>query len=268
MLRRIYRLAQDLALIVAILIFVDVGSWLIASGVCDNADSTIGSPSLHQNQRTFSGGIVVNGIASIGRLRPDDWTAIATAVIAIFTWRLWWSTKVLAEIADRQGDDDRISQRANITVEPGGTNPYSQSRRFHDERISSDVLIINAGRFPAQRIRWSIKVGYSDNPDYRTPRVTDSDLINGPGIALAAGRQARKGVEKPTVREEFDRWRIGAKPDRAWLFVWGRIRYYDGFSDARCTDFCHRYNLHGATGYTIPAENGRYHEYGNHIDES
>ena len=56
--------------------------------------------------------------------------------------------------------------------------------------------------------------------------------------------------------------------DKAWLYVWGKVTYHDGFNRGRFIAFCHRYNLYGATEYGIPARNGRYHEHGNRTDES
>jgi hypothetical protein len=43
-------------------------------------------------------------------------TAVATIVIAIFTWTLWWSTKRLAEFARDQADDTKQSLRIADTA--------------------------------------------------------------------------------------------------------------------------------------------------------
>jgi hypothetical protein len=69
-------------------------------------------------------------------------------------------------------------------------------------------------------------------------------------------------------RPAFDLRVRNAQPDRAWIYIWGRVSYHDGFRPDRWVEFCHRYNLHGASGYEIKAENGRYHEKGNRTDES
>jgi hypothetical protein len=49
-----------------------------------------------------------------------------------------------------------------------------------------------------------------------------------------------------------------------YLYVWGVVRYHDGFTPGRETKFCHRYNWQIRSAENkISAKYGRYHEYGN-----
>jgi hypothetical protein len=60
-------------------------------------------------------------------------------------------------------------------------------------------------------------------------------------------------------------------PKSGWLYVWGMVRYDDGFTNGRVTKFCHRYPCaklmpHPEGGSKIDREHARYHEHGNDAD--
>lgn len=46
-------------------------------------------------------------------------------------------------------------------------------------------------------------------------------------------------------------------------YVWGRVRYRDGFGKLQTTDFCHRYNCEALRDHIIAEEDFRIHEHGN-----
>ena len=65
------------------------------------------------------------------------------------------------------------------------------------------------------------------------------------------------------------------KGNAMYFYVWGIVRYNDGFKDNRFTRFCHRYN--GNAYYVFPdgkhvgesgllAEEAKYHQSGNNAD--
>jgi hypothetical protein len=57
------------------------------------------------------------------------------------------------------------------------------------------------------------------------------------------------------------------RPGENWLYIWGEVRYDDGFGVNRFTKFCHRYHLRAsASGDRIKAKHARYHIYGNDAD--
>jgi hypothetical protein len=66
---------------------------------------------------------------------------------------------------------------------------------------------------------------------------------------------------------------LGSLPRRAInnsiLYVWGIVRYDDGFTKGRFTRYCHRYNFSGLTKgtYSFSPERYRYHHHGNEIDD-
>jgi len=181
-------------------------------------------------------------------------STIAAAVIAGFTI-------VLAGVGRRQISDTRILQRAYLSVTPAGIRPFGSD---DDDRIACDILICNAGNLPARNVSWFIDKKYSEDAqeaDFPIP----NDVQSG-DIVIAPRGEVRKG-SKPTDKKIFVEKRDFGQPDRAWLYIWGRVTYHDGFKGGRYIDFCHRYNLRGARGFEIPAANGRHHERGNKTDE-
>ena len=186
--------------------------------------------------------------------------------IAGFTGLLVVATLLLAVVAGIQISDARVIQRAFISVEPGGTRVFEEFDEFDDNRVACDIIINNTGSLAAHDLKWAIERKFSansDEGDFDTAKLT---LLG--NIVVGAKVRARKGTVKPATKEEFNKTRSGAARDKAWLYVWGRISYHDGFKSGRYIDFCHRYNLRGVTGYNIPAKNGRYHEHGNRTDDA
>lgn len=193
-------------------------------------------------------------------------TAIATGFIAWFTFALRRSTDNLAEattaIADRQSKELKIIQRAYLSVSPDGIRPY----RSGDAYLACSVVIENSGGLPAKNVRWFINREFDKDPARSDFPVPDTDAeFHGRNLIPAKGKMIKGGPAIP--RAEYLIFRDGGRFQDRWLYVWGRIFYSDGFSDVRHIDFCHRYNLLGEKDLTIPAENGRMHEYGNHTDE-
>lgn len=183
------------------------------------------------------------------------------AVVGFATVILAAATGLLATLSRKPLTDSRALQRAFIAIEPGGIRPFEGD----DKRIACDVIIINAGNMPARNVRWTIYKGYSRSGARKKFPIRASTMVEH-GIVLAPKARARKG-SRATNRQRFATIRNDAQSDRAWMYIWGRIIYHDGFRDGRVIEFCHRYNLHGASGFTIPKKNGRHHEYGNKADE-
>jgi hypothetical protein len=200
------------------------------------------------------------GIGSNERIAEyTEWAAWGTFLLAISTLGLWivtWRGGL------RQSRETRIIERAYISVEPGGIKPFEG--RGGDDCVACDIIINNAGNLPARKLSWVIERAFSDDAYRRDFPLLMPEAGN---IVLAPKVAAIKGANSVQT-SEFDDAAEGAQPDRAWLYVWGRVSYHDGFCGGRWTEFCHRYNLRGATDYAVPKENGRYHEYGNRTDET
>jgi hypothetical protein len=198
----------------------------------------------------------------------DVFVAAFTAVLAVFTARLWVSTEKLwtatKDTAERQERDTRTLQRAYLSVEPGGIHPFPDGTH----RMSCDLIIKNAGSLPART-----SIIFTDREDshkrYFVPPRYEEETVE---IVIAPHGEARLGARHVPF-DIFEKWWATSQPrPDHWLYVWGRIRYHDGFAKGRWLDFCHRYHLGGAARgglkYEIPAMNGRHHERGNRTDES
>ena len=83
---------------------------------------------------------------------------------------------------------------------------------------------------------------------------------------IAAGIEMRKGATAIESQSFYAARNRGS----GWLYVWGEVRYDDGFANDRFTKFCFRYNMAGASTDLakegISKENARYHAYGNDAD--
>lgn len=177
-------------------------------------------------------------------------TAIATVYIAKFTI-------VLAGVGQQQIKDTRILQRARISAEMLGINPYLGE----GDNVVGHVSFRNVGNLPASNVSWFIRKCIDQSDERREFLIEDAffgDNIIAPGTPMTQGSVS---FERPRV-------------DAGFIYIWGEIRYPDGFNTNRFTRFCHRYNcrtfqkLPERERYGILAGYGRYHEYGNSTDES
>lgn len=250
-------------------------SWVTASwpGPCLVQEESVQKTSDHIDQKdcaTFLAGMVLVAGRSVDWIKRDEndkaIVAAFTIVLALSTIGLWTATLRLwgaaRDTAEQQSKDTEIIQRAYISVEPGGMKPFEGSGT--DDRVACNIVINNAGNLPARKLSWVINRAFSADAYRKDFQITGVEVGN---IVLAPKVVAVKGANSVQTAE-FDDAAEGAKPDQAWLYVWGRISYHDGFRDGRWTEFCHRYNLLGAIDYIVPKDNGRYHEYGNQTDET
>lgn len=184
-----------------------------------------------------------------------------TAVLAAGTIGLMVATVGLVAFAKQQAKDTKILQRAYLSVDPLGVEPY----RSLDGRLSCDVAFRNSGNLPASNVRWFIDTTYHiDN--LLTDLPIDETKLCGSNVIPARG-EIRKG-SLPLNSAELDakRAEYRAQDKVGWVYIWGRVTYSDGFQDDRLIDFCHRYSLAG-TSWTIDGRHGRQHEFGNRTDE-
>jgi hypothetical protein len=179
-------------------------------------------------------------------------TAAATAILAKFTI-------TIAKVGNRQVADTRILQRAYIAVEPEGIEPL-----FDRTRVLGHVGIKNAGNLPARHLTWFISLKMSNDYDERDFPIQkpQGNIVLPPGAISLRGSQSNVSIDN------LNRGVDAAPADRAkekpfYLYVWGAVRYHDGFTPNRETKFCHRYNWQIRSGFEIPARYGRYHEHGN-----
>jgi hypothetical protein len=189
--------------------------------------------------------------------------------LALSTIGLWYVTY---RVGKRQEADTRILQRAYISVEPDGLHPSTRG----PPACVPTIEIGNVGNLPARNVRWTIH----STLDFDDRRPRDKLAITWPlegEITLSPKIRMKQGALEPRViRHDTE----SLRPQFGlYVYVWGVVRYDDGFGDDQATYFCHRYNCvnlrnvnadlsaPGAFRYDaqsmIAREYGRYHRYGN-----
>ncbi len=180
-------------------------------------------------------------------------SAIATVLIAVYTWRLYVATRELSLLSEGQQNTTKLIQRARIWVEIGNVRALKDERGFVPR-----VIIRNTGHMPASNVAWVFgEPEFTTDNDWQPP----SDPINLKGaITLAPGAEMTHGGAPLHMPND----------PPTYLYVWGLVSYNDGFADGRLTQFCHRYNmklmwLHlEATGSRVfPKKACRYNRYYN-----
>jgi hypothetical protein len=220
--------------------------------------------SASQTCATLHEGIARLTIFSWSFLTHDNVLAFGTLMIALFTLTLWRSTNKLWEAATKtakaQSDDTRILQRAYVSVVPLGITPYNL-RDFY----GCHVGFHNSGNLPATHVRWFMRRKVSTDPERDffpiNKRRFEGDLIIAQRITAPKGAF---GISKRFI----ERFNKGNNGRNRFVYVWGEVRYIDGFGRERWTRFCHRYNLAAFNPISGIYDNAaRYHEHGNHTDE-
>jgi hypothetical protein len=178
--------------------------------------------------------LIALGVSGIGLL-----VSIASAVIA---YRAKEQTRRHTEIL----------QRAYLSAEPGGLSRPIGSPEHGPHVVLAHVRLANVGHLPARRVSWSAQIKWELDST-----IIDFPISNLRGlIALSPGTTTILGTDELTLES-----------DKGFIYVWGQVRFDDGFGQQRFTNFCHRYNRRVLRklerGYGIPEEDGRFHEFGN-----
>jgi hypothetical protein len=192
-------------------------------------------------------------------------TAVATIVIAIFTWTLWWSTKRLAEFARDQADDtkqslriaDTAAQAAFISAEATEVLSNTAKHLLENERAALDIAknAAAAAISQAETARAAIRPWVFAHPWPGTAEKAGEEILfqmylrchgNGPATVTSIGVQwsatpPADDTPLDTVVEAATN--IGLAPDNTWHhpemrtdfyrmpmdrpFVFGYVRYRD-----------------------------------------
>jgi hypothetical protein len=171
----------------------------------------------------------------------DYLLTLFTFAITVFTWLQYRANKIL--------------QRAYLAVEPLGVETIPQ------EGVLGYVGISNVGNLPARKVRWCLYIECDNDKERKHFPVFDVDVdgnnVVPPGTVMRRGSKAIPSHELLLFHPETEKF----------CFIWGTIRYTDGFGKERFTDFCHRYNCEAITAAKeIPESTARYHEHGNNAD--
>lgn len=222
--------------------------------------------------------IAITNIAEF--LDVHNWlvTALFAGLVTLFTWRLWQATDELRistdklwdaarATADIQERDTKILQRAYVSVEPLGLDLL-----IDGAHLLGLVSIKNSGNLPARNLSWSIRMlGTVDGEQESFPlKETQGNIVIAPHSETIRGADTRL-----VVSELLDAAGAGSQGGRMaetpiFIYVFGIIKYHDGFTEERTTRFCHRYNWkvrpQEAGKYGMSKELARQHSRGNESD--
>lgn len=187
------------------------------------------------------------------------WLTIFTGVLAASTIGLWIVTW---RVGRRQAKDTRILQRAYLSVEPFGVNPWlpdeanapqdASGQPIVDHKVVGHVRIRNVGKLPAGDVRWVVQMAHCDDKGEREEfQITETEYGGG---TLAPGGIIRWGAKEQGIEQ------------RGFYYVWGRVLYADGFGHPRETKFCHRYTCRRVRHGRIKRKYARHHHHGNDAD--
>jgi hypothetical protein len=184
---------------------------------------------------------------------------VFTELLVFVTFCLVVGTVVFAWFQFR---DTRILQRAYLSVEPLGINPFVSGDGKFQDLVVGHISIVNVGRLPAR-----VSISYREPRIFATKRaLSDAELPFETGAPLAV---LPPGGKMPVGTSSISDDSFGTDE---FIYVWGRVDYFDGFGKPRFVRFCHRYPCRpyemspdGSKG--IAAKHARYHEHGNDTDE-
>ena len=195
-----------------------------------------------------------------GNLTDGDLTAFATGVMAFFTI-------ILTVIAARQWRDSRILHRAYVGVKPDGVHLWSTGHL-----ILGHVVVHNAGNLPANHVRWTLYIDADHSRERTSFPINEAD-IQGDHFIMPKGEMGlgSPGRELQSTNDMRDKKASDGSYVGCHVYVWGIVRYDDGFKSGRTTRFCHRYDYQLSRGRALTkgvvfANEGRDHRYGNSAD--
>lgn len=187
-------------------------------------------------------------------------TAFATAILAVFTWRLWWSTENLWKEATKASGIARDTanaakesaealpkiERAYIFVDSieGSYGAATTVRErggveVRTQDIHVTVAIRNHGRTPA--VLLNVSAGVVLREDFLGIEQIEVVRLMPPGIVISAG-DSREAPQK-CFTVDFD----GAKTVLAgtgdlMLILFGRVEYFDVLKRQQTMEFCRFYD--------------------------
>jgi hypothetical protein len=253
------------AIILALALVLIVDGTISSLETCHPPNSASNSQNSDKDCTVLQGPLV-SLIIVIGDFVGDHDKGIVaafTVILALSTIGLWTASinlyKATIATAQAQSDDTRILERAYLSVKPLGIETF-RTKDF----VVGMIAIYNAGRLPAQKVTWTLYLE-PDTDNKRKIFISKEEDFVGDNI-IPAGGEMIKGTGKIEIAKFPDV--IANKPQ---VYVWGSIRYDNGFGKNCTTTFCHRYDVSGVIPdrdgtYTVPAKDGRHHEYGSSAD--
>jgi hypothetical protein len=170
-------------------------------------------------------------------------TAVATVILAVFTWRLWWSTNKLWE---ESKNATKVAERAMVAGERAfvfaqNVSPFWER---HDElgqyHWRFRPILENSGDTPTKGMTMYTRCGLFDAP---LPIGFDFDATQTKcGVALIPPRTTTMGglAPEPPQPAISPQEIVDVQAGKKFLYVWGWARYWDVFpnTERHITRFC------------------------------
>jgi hypothetical protein len=190
---------------------------------------------------------VLHWIANFVTNYREEIVAIGTVLVAIFTFGI-------ISVSRRQIRLTKTLERAYLAIKPLGIRPM----RSDVGQLVGYIAVVNVGRLPAKNVKWFIKIKVANGTrehDFSIGKHAGDNFLP-PGPEMIEGSDPlNRDILRPLSKDDL------------YFYVWGEVRYHDGFDGGRWVKFCHRYSWHsfGDVGGKLnaPAEDARYHEFGN-----
>jgi hypothetical protein len=169
------------------------------------------------------------------------------------------ANKNTAKSIDQERENAQRELRAYIRVLPAGINK-TEIR----DRVIAHVVIENVGRMIAKEVTAAVRM------EIRRGKI-QSVFKYGANLTRTIG-SIIPGVEVPMGSYETihlkELPKVGANSAlesslREYLYVWGEIKYKDGFDESRWTTFCFRYDPDNMKANCIDKAKARFHTSGN-----
>ena len=191
--------------------------------------------------------------------------------IANYTWWLTFCTGALVFVTAglvylgwRQEGHFKRAERAYIAVEPQGVIPFAA--------VGNSIIhvsIKNVGTIPARNVSWRV-LGEACGNGRREDFPIDEAKMSGNNVVP---KGTVMNYNQTAILDEQSFTNI--RGHGCFYYVWGMVRYNDGFGVKRFTRFCHRYNgtayVHIREGahngeWGILPDGAKYHQWGNDAD--
>lgn len=186
--------------------------------------------------------------------------AMATGAIGLFTYYLYKATSGMWA-------HTRTVERAYLAVEALGIRPFESIDKV--DHAVAHLSVRNVGHLPARHVRWFIDAELSSDGK-RADFPIDENLFYGDNV-IPPGTEMKRSKNCAFSEQDIANFLGGG----LYLYVWGKVRYFDGFKPGRSTRFCHRYDRRGIRidekglykGHRMLGQSSmRYHQFGNDAD--
>jgi len=226
------RLFLEYVGLLVVLVF-SVDAFISVMRTCHDIGYQPGNYQTSQYHCDAFSGLFLSKLIYVVEIMKSEWViAIFTVILAVSTIGLWGVTWIGIR---NQSCETRILQRAYLSVDGLGFFPlgYEDAER----RTVAHLSIRNVGKLPARNVRWFINYAMDQSGRRSDFKIDEQkNRFYGDGNVIPPGTEMRRSKYCSFSREDFEAFKFRLTT----IYVWGEVRYDDGFGIERFTKFCHR----------------------------